>query len=152
MLVVGCYTLQPTMGTVPDLGTTMGFDITDVGRVALSGPMGPEIGQVEGHLISKTDSDYVVGVTAVHFLRGGQQVWQGEPVRIKTAYVSRLYERKFSASRSVILGAIVVGTVTAIAVGSLAGLSNAPRTEGGDTSGATIRIPVRIPLRLPLPR
>src|SRR6516165_8934241 len=100
VFLVGCYTLQPTGGTVPQPGTLMAFDINDAGRVALGGSMGPEISQIEGRLAGREGADYLVSVTDVHLLRGGDQVWHGETVTLKAEYVSSLYERRFSAARS----------------------------------------------------
>src|SRR5262247_3406197 len=93
VLVAGCYTLVPATGPSPELGKQMAFDLNDVGRVALGGSMGPEISQVQGRLLAR-DSDYVVGVTAIKLLKGGEQTWGGERVRIKPAYVSSMYERR----------------------------------------------------------
>jgi hypothetical protein len=41
--LVGCYTLQPTGGPVPEVGSRVAFDVNDAGRAALGGTMGPEI-------------------------------------------------------------------------------------------------------------
>lgn len=134
VLMVGCYTLQPTGGTTPKPGTIIGLDINDAGRLALGGSMGPEIGQIEGRLIEKDSSEYVVAVNALHLLRGGEQVWHGETVHIKNEYVSSLYERRFSASRSVAMAAVGVGAVAAIASRSLIGLGSG---DQGPTPGDT---------------
>ena len=135
-LLVGCYTLVPTGGTVPGPGAEMGFDLNDAGRLALGGSMGPEIEQIEGRLIQRDTSEYVVGVTGIHLLRGGEQVWHGEVVRIKTSYVSSLYERRFSTARSIALGTAAVGAIAAIATQSLTGLGtpSGPGTSPGDTA------------------
>ena len=77
ILTVSCYTLQPTGGPVPELGTIIGLDLNDAGRAALGGSMGPEIGQVEGRLIQKDTGQYLVAVTTLHLLRGGEQVRPG---------------------------------------------------------------------------
>jgi hypothetical protein len=150
-LLVGCYTLQPT-STAPQPGNEIALDINDVGRVGLGGPMGPSIRQVEGRLVSKNDSDYVLAVTDVHLLDGGDQVWHGESVHVKSDYVSSVYERKFSMARSVALGAAGVGVVAAIATTSLVGLGSTDRgtTTPGDTSQSTrIPRPVRAPVHKP---
>lgn len=136
-LLVGCYTMQPTGGPVPQLGTIIGLDLNDAGRAALGGAMGPEIEQVEGRLIQKDTSEYLVAVTTVHLLHGGEQVWHGENVHIKTGYVSSLYERKFSAARSAALAAAGVGAVAVIATRGLVGLGSPGSTSGmepGDTA------------------
>lgn len=144
VLSVGCYTLQPTGGVVPQPGTMMGFDITDAGRVSLGGSMGPEIGQIEGRLMGKEGDEYVIAVAALHYLRGGQQVWHGERVRVKTEYVSSLYERKLSVPRSVVMGAAGVGAIALIATRSLGGLGSGdkPAPGIGDTAH-TQRVPRR---------
>jgi hypothetical protein len=135
-LLVGCYSLVPTGGTVPKPGTEMGFDLTDAGRLALGGSMGPEIDQIEGRLIERDSSEYVVGVTGIRLLHGGDQVWNGEVVHLKTSYVASLYERRFSATRSLALGTAAVGAIAAIATQSLAGLGSVsrPGPSPGDTA------------------
>lgn len=136
VLLGGCYTLQPTGGPVPELGTMIGLDLNDAGRSALGGSMGPEIGQVEGRLVEKDTSEFVVAVTTIHLLRGGEQVWHGETVHIKSGYVSSLYVRRFSASRSAALAAAGVGAVAIIATRGLVGLGSTDQT-GGMTPGDT---------------
>lgn len=135
LLLVGCYTLQPTGGPVPQPGTIIGLDLNDAGRAALGGSMGPEIGQVEGRLIQKDSGEFVVAVTDVHLLRGGDQVWRGEEVHIKSGYVSSVYERKFSVSRSAVLAAAGVGAAALIATRGLTGLGSTD--QGGKTPGDT---------------
>jgi hypothetical protein len=141
LLVVGCSTLQPTRGVVPAQGTVTAFDITDAGRIALGGSMGPEIAQIEGRLLSRDSSEYVLGVTAVRLLRGGEQVWHGEPVHIKTEYVSSIYERRRSTARSVAMGAVGVGAIAIIVTRSLLGSGvSDPGRPPGDTA-TTQRVP-----------
>lgn len=106
-LVLGCYSLKPVRGVEPQVGTRVAFDINDAGRTALGGTMGPEVAQVEGRLIEKENGNYRLSVLAVRLLRGGEQVWSGEEVRLNTAYLGPAYERKFSTGRS--LGLIAAG-------------------------------------------
>src|SRR5688572_22504152 len=87
VLSAGCYTLRPVYGTVPEIGTEVAFDVTDAGRTALGGSIGPEISQIEGRLVEKHDGEYLVAISAVRLIRGGQQVWRGERVRVKTEHL-----------------------------------------------------------------
>jgi len=142
VFVTACYTLQPAARGAAPLGTEMAFDINDAGRLALGGSMGPEIAQIEGRLVEKDSSEYVVAVTGLKLLRGGEQVWRGERVRIKTSYVSSLYEKRFSRSKSMAMGAVGLGVLAAI-VGRSIGVIGPPGDGGpspGDTSH-TSRIP-----------
>jgi len=124
---------------VPDPGTVIGLDITDAGRVALGGAMGPEIDQVEGKLIAKDTAGYLVGVTSLHLLRGGEQVWHGEQVQIKKEYVSSVYQRRFSPSRSAALAAVGIGAVALIASRSIFPSGSINQPMGPDSSGTSIR-------------
>jgi hypothetical protein len=116
VLLAGCYTLQPARGFVPEVGTQVAFDVNDSGRVALGGSMGPEIGQVEGRLIGRDNGEYLLAVSAVRLVRGGEQVWRGEQVRIKPGHVSSVYVRRFSTARTVALGTTVGGGFAAFLI------------------------------------
>jgi len=112
LLTTSCYNLQPASVAVPEPGTRIAFAINDVGRVALGGSMGPELRRVEGNFQSKDGDDYLVNVKGVELLQGGYQAWAGESVRIKSSYVSAVYEKTFSKSRT----AVAVGGVAVAAV------------------------------------
>jgi hypothetical protein len=116
VLLAGCYTLQPARGVVPNPGTEVAFDVNDAGRVALGQLMGPEISQIEGRLISKENGEFIVAVRGVRLLRGGDQIWSGERVRLKSEHVGSVYERRFSPGRSAMLAAVGVGGFAAFMV------------------------------------
>jgi len=139
-LLAGCYTLQPTGGIAPEIGDELALDINDVGRVGLGGSMGPEIAQVEGKLISRENAEYLVAVNAIHTLRGGDQVWTGEQVHIKSEYVTSVYQRHFSKARTVTLGAIGVAAVVYILTRSLVGSGTEDPVTPPPT-GNSIRVP-----------
>jgi hypothetical protein len=131
--LVGCYTLQPSRGVTPVVGEQVAFDVNDAGRAALGGSMGPEIGQIEGRLLQRDTTQYVVAVSAVRLIRGGEQTWSGEPVKIKPDYVATTYTRHFSKARTVALGAIGVGAVAFVVTRSLSGGGDAEQKVPNDT-------------------
>jgi hypothetical protein len=140
VLTAGCYTLQPTMGVAPEIGNEMAFDITDVGRVGLGPSMGPEIAQIEGRLVSRESAEYLVAVTTVRYLRGGEQPWRGEQVRLKSEYVGSSYQKQFSRGRTIALGAAGLGGAVFLLSRSLLGSG---RSEGSTPppDGTAIRVP-----------
>jgi len=150
VLTVGCYALQPAAGVTPVLGTAVGFDINDAGRVALGGSMGPEIGQVSGKLVAQDSEEYTLAVSDVQYLRGDSQVWRGEEVHIKTNYVSTVYVRRFSPARTIALGAIGVGAVAIFAGQKLAnsflGNSSSQDSMHATSRGRLPRRPIHAPL------
>jgi len=140
--------MQPVGSVVPRVGNGVALDVNDAGRVALGGTMGPEIGQIEGRLVQHDNAEYLVAVTAVHLLRGGEQPWAGEQIRVKDEYVSGVYQRTFSPGRTIALTAVGVAAVAWMLRHTLfpAGVVN-DTTNVGDTS-ILRRVPIR-PGRIP---
>jgi len=144
--LAGCYTLQPVGTVVPHEGTRVAFGVNDMGRAALGGSMGPEIDQVEGNLLESDTDAYLLSVTSVRSLRGGEQRWAGEAIRIKREFVSNTYVRKFSASRTVAVSALGAVAIAAIVKGSLLGEGSIedlpPDTSNVGTARRIPRLPV----------
>jgi hypothetical protein len=109
VLLTGCYTLQPVGSVAPSPGEVVALDINDQGRVALGGSVGPEIARIEGTLVGHDSEEYLLSVRRLQLLRGGEQIWTGERVRIRHDFVGNVYERELSRGRSLTLAAVVVG-------------------------------------------
>ena len=141
-LLGGCYTLQPSGGVVPELGKAIAMDINDAGRLAIGSSMGQEIAQIEGRLMGKESGEYTVAVSMVHLLRGGEQVWRGERVKIKPEHVAYMYERKFDRGRSIAMGTIGVGAAVVMLTRGLRGEGEGDRPKlPGDTANSVRRRP-----------
>src|SRR5262249_39541626 len=127
--LAGCFTLQPARGVTPDVGDAVAFDVNDAGRVALGGSLGPEIAQIEGRVIERKTDEYVLAVSNIKLLRGGEQVWSGEQVRIKSDYVTSTYERRFSRGRTAAIGLAGVGLAAYLVTRSIkgGGVADEPR-------------------------
>lgn len=138
--VAGCYTLRPAAGE-PLSGSRLALGLNDEGRVAMGGAIGPEIDQIEGRLIDASNGEYVVAVRAVRFLRGGEQVWAGERVRVKREHVQTTYRREFSRGRTVAFVGTTIGAVALFIAGRNAGLiaiggDRDPKKDDGSTGGS----------------
>jgi hypothetical protein len=152
ILSAGCYSLQPVAGPAPQSGTRVALDITDAGRVALGGSMGPEIVQVSGTLLSGDTSEYVLSVSDVKYLRGDMQAWKGETVRIRPSYVSRMYLREFSRTRTAVVAAVGVALVVGAVSGKLGPIHLSPDPDPGD-GGEALKRPRRpLGITTPVPR
>jgi hypothetical protein len=144
-----CYTLQPmSAAQAPILGDPVAFDVTDAGRVALGGSMGPAVLQIEGRVTKVTDAGYELAVTQVHLIGGGEQTWSGEKVQVNKEYVARSYAKEFSRGRTILLSAIGVGVFVAIITQSLTahGLGAGDTKTPPDTSHS-VRRPAHVPGR-----
>lgn len=130
VILTGCYTLRPARST-PVPGEVVALDINDQGRVALGGAIGPEIARIEGRLVNNDPEELLLSVRRLEFLRGGDQTWTGERVRIRRDFVGNMYERQLSRPRSYTLAAIIVaGAVTFFATRDLFGLGTRPDDPG----------------------
>jgi len=142
LLQLGCYTLTPTGGVIPPTGTRVAVSLNDAGRAVLGSLLGSEIDQVEGYLLQKDSTRLTLGVTATRSLRGGEQVWSGEKVEIKTTYITNTYERQFSKEKTLIASAIGVGALVFILTRALQGAATTPDTKvPGDTARTSRRLP-----------
>jgi hypothetical protein len=143
--LAGCYTLQPARGVTPAVGEMVAFDVNDAGRVALGGSLGPEIAQIEGRVVEHASGEYVLAVSNVTLLRGGQQVWTGEQVRIKSDYVTSTYERRFSRGRTAAISIVGVGLVAYLVTRSIKGSGREDEDTIPIDSAQTQLIPIPNP-------
>lgn len=142
-LLLGCYTFLPVSGP-PAPGMDVAFDVNDAGRVALGGVMGPEIGRIEGRVLERGTEDFLIAVSSIRLLRGGEQVWNGEPVRIRAEHVGPASERRFARGRTVALGVGVIGGFAAFLITrSLIGAGTEDGNPPVDTANTRIIRPRR---------
>lgn len=131
----GCYTYVPMWNGTPSPGSEISLGLSDRGRVALSGPLGPGAQKLTGRLANSTDSAYVIRVSEVAYIGGGPAAkWSGEAISVPKEYVSGMAERQLSKSRSWIAVGIAVGIAalaTTIAINGFGGEPSNGRVDGG---------------------
>ena len=110
----------------------------------MGGVMVPEMAQIEGRLTRMDANEYELAITTVRLLRGGEQVWRGELVRVKKDYVTRVYEKHFSVARTVMAGVAGASVVAYVAGKALVGAGTGDMRVPSDTGlGDMLRRPVR---------
>jgi hypothetical protein len=95
----GCYSSRALMGA-PDAGTEAVVTLNDRGRVLLGDALGPNADQVEGSVVSRGDSSFVVAVRSVRYFNSQSNEWKGERVTVPVSGVRGLQERRFSKHRT----------------------------------------------------
>jgi len=104
--------------------------------------MGPEIDEVEGVLLKKDSVEFVLAVRSVHTIRGGNQPWSGERVRVNAAYVTGVSERQLSKSRTLIASAVGAGLLVLAVKMSLGGSGTFdPKQPPVDSASTSLRKP-----------
>lgn len=137
----GCYSFVPVVHTGIPAGTQVSLRITDAGRIALGGSMGPEIGAVDGRLVQHTATEYTLAVSGVRFLRGGEQRWNGERMSLRNDHVADVREQRLSKTRTGLLAGLAISAVVYAATRGLSGSGERDPGRTPTDTAATTRIP-----------
>jgi hypothetical protein len=114
-LCTACYSYAPVRST-PQPGAQVALEVTDEGRVALNEKIGPGVVRLEGTLAGVEGDELLVDADAARQVRGYVSDLGGVRVRLPQKYVTRMDERRFSRSRTL----LVVGGIVAIVAGFFA--------------------------------
>ena len=124
----GCYSYrQPRAGELAP-GSAVALGITDRGRVALGDQLGPGILRIKGQLVQRTDSTFVLRVSAIEHLNGRTSKWSGEQVVVSRDHVGTAAEQHFSRGRTWLA---VSGVAVGVALAATAVTLNTSGREGG---------------------
>ena len=109
----------------------MALEVTDAGRVALNEKIGPGVVRLEGTLAGMEGDELLVDATAVRQVRGYITDLGGVRVRLPKNYVTRMDERRFSKSRTLMVVGGVVAVVAGFFATKISGRSTPPDQEPG---------------------
>jgi hypothetical protein len=130
-LLAGCYVYRPVTGTLPETSDRIRFALTDSGTALLAAQLGPSTVELSGRLIGSSGDSYVVSVLETRARNGIEADWRGEQVMIHRSFVAHADQRRFSRSRTVLMG---VGTVV-VALGARAAFWGPGKVFGGGGPG-----------------
>lgn len=131
----GCYVNRP-LDAAPEPGTNVVLAVNDRGRVALADSVGEAVAQIEGALVSRRDSVYVVRVRAVEFLNGQRHRWTGEPLTIREEHLRDVHARRMSRGRTAVVAGVISSSVIAFILSrDLFGTGAGGREPGGGGPG-----------------
>ena len=107
----GCYTYPARSLSDVSPPAVVSAQISDVGRVALSEPVGSGVERIEGQVVQKGDTAILLMVSEVRFLSGLSNKWQGQQLTLRALDVRSVSQRTFSRQRTVT--AVIVGVLAA---------------------------------------
>lgn len=126
-----CYSYT-TVQTAPPPGTQVALEVTDEGRVALRDKIGPGVVRLEGTMAGVDSSGLLVDAQAVRQVKGYISDLGGVRVTLPRQYVTRIDERRFNTSRTLIVAGAIVGVVAAfILAKGFGGRGTPPEGTGG---------------------
>jgi hypothetical protein len=116
-----CYTTHASMRPA-DPGQQMVVSLNDRGRASLVNALGANADRVEGSVVSRDDSSFVLAVRNVRYFGTEANSWNGERVTVPIAGVRSLEERRFSKARTwLVVGAAIAGVIAIIITRSVLG-------------------------------
>lgn len=131
----GCYVNRP-LDAAPEPGTNVVLAVNDRGRVALADSVGEAVAQIEGALVSRRDSVFVVRVRAVEYLNGQRHRWTGEPLTIREEHLRDVHARRMSRGRTAVVAGVISSSVIAFVLSrDLFGIGAGGREPGGGGPG-----------------
>lgn len=126
----GCYVYTPA-APAPAVGTSLSIELNDKGRVGLGDSIGSAARIIEGTSVPSPDTAYKVSVMKVSYMNGQSNNWTGEQLLIPRLFVNNVRERRFSKSRSWLMGTAVTAAIAGfIATRGILGSGTSPKDPG----------------------
>ena len=108
LLIAGCYYYQPVDTPTPAPGSYLSARLTETGTDSLWRTVGPDVGEIRGHLLSSDGRALIFSVVAVSLRHGMDVSWKGESVTLDRSYVSDLRGRHLAKGRTVALAGLAM--------------------------------------------
>ncbi len=133
--LVGCYTYIPVAGGgAPVNGTPIIGDgrvvLTEAGTAAMSGPLGPNVREIDGIILRTTADSVVMTVAQTTTATRERFISTGVTVAIARPLVQEVSMRTLSRKRSLTFGAAVVA-ILSVALSAVTAASASGTGDGG---------------------
>jgi hypothetical protein len=148
-LSTGCYTYAP-MSTSAVQGSEVAVILTDRGRVALIDRVGPEMDELRGRLVSRTDSTVTLAMMESVSLRGVSANWTDEVITLRDDHYGSIRLKQFSRGRTTVLaGGFAAAMAVVVLTSSLVGgnSNTTPSTPPGGEPPSSRVTALTIPFR-----
>jgi hypothetical protein len=106
-----CYTYTALRDPEPQLGQAFAFDLNQPCPQSVADRVGQDTRRVEGRLVQRTGTEFVVSVDRTNAGGGRTYRWNGETVALPQAYVWQVRSKRFSPGHTV---AVVGGTALSL--------------------------------------
>ena len=130
---VACYEYHAITMTNAPVGEPIRVSLTDRGSVELAPLIGPQITALDGAVTAPGDSVLHVRVSSVINRVGYTTTWNGEEVRVPSAYVASIERRSLNRKKSWVVAGLSVAAVAAVG-GAFALIGG---RSGGNSTGGT---------------
>lgn len=112
---MGCFSYLPLQETVPANGQVVSVTLNDRGRQLVGDKLGEFAEQVDGSIVSSSETAVTLSVTQTKSLRGIVAIWSGEQVELQREGIRGFRQRQFSKGRTALLTVGIIAGIGAIA-------------------------------------
>jgi hypothetical protein len=142
--------VTPVTPLVP--GQEVALVVTDRGRAELSDRVGPELDQLRGRLVARTDTSISLSMRQALSLRSGSTTWTGETLTVNSALLATVREKRLDKGRTVLLAggvtaAFVAFILTRDFLGGNSEVETDPSQPPTGPGPATVRVPLTLLFR-----
>jgi hypothetical protein len=136
-LFTACYQYVPVQSA--PVGSQVGLEINDDGRVALRDQLGPGVVRLEGRVSAVEGGAVVVRASSVTQISGRATPVDSVSVRVSQGHIERMDERRLSRTRTWIVIGGAVAVVTAFLLSGGIGGKSPTQEPPGDPGGNQYR-------------
>src|SRR5262245_21411197 len=133
VFLAACYRYTPVTDLVPAEGAVVRLDLSETGTARLGSILGRNATAVEGTVLSRTDTSFLLSVSATRQHNEQPLIWAGEHVTVPREAVQTIEARSLNKKKTLLLAsAAILG-----AIGLKLIVSGLQALAGGDDGGIT---------------
>jgi hypothetical protein len=138
LAAVGCYTQRPLVTPVPEPGSRIVAQLTDVGVVEMSNAIGSGAIQVEGLIVKADATAWSMNLLRVDHRGTGSIAWNRELVTFPRSVLTGVSEKRLDRRKSWVAGGILVAG--AYLAARLLGSAGADSSRDGSPVPPSLRV------------
>ena len=133
VFLAACYRYTPVTDLAPAEGAVVRLDLSETGTARLGSILGRNATAVEGTILSRTDTSFLISVSATRQRNEQPLTWAGERVSVPREAVQTIETRSLNKKKTLLLaGTAILGAVSLKLI-----VSGLQALAGGDDGGIT---------------
>jgi hypothetical protein len=131
VFLAACYRYTPVTDLAPAEGAVVRLDLSETGTARLGSLLGRNATAVEGTVLSRTDTSFLMSVSATRQHNEQPLTWAGEHVSVPREAVQTIETRSLNKKKTLLLASVaVIGAISLKAI-----VSSLHALAGGDDGG-----------------
>jgi hypothetical protein len=108
VFLAACYRYTPVTDLVPAQGAVVRLDLSETGTAQLGSVLGRNATAVEGTVLSRTDTSFLLSVSATRQRNEQPLTWAGEQVTVPRQAVQAIEARSLNKKKTLLLAGVAI--------------------------------------------